>query len=206
MAGGQVPIHHCPWAEVTVMLSPEWADSWRKWRRLQASSAVGKVLCHGALEGSVQIGLGLPVLEVENGVVLPTPRVSASPLSMKPPESSMVFFLNESYMKYNCFRNSLLPETFCLTLGTKIKRKQTFWMAIETPSDEGICPKVILCLECCSEENGCHLHWWSSAPEVECHCLLSCSSESPHTEPLCLPGKGSRPPCLCLGKSEAQLG
>lgn len=25
-------------------------------------------------------------------------------------------------------------------------------MAIETPSDEGICPKVILCLECCSEE------------------------------------------------------
>lgn len=55
------------------------------------SSAVGKVLCHGALEGSVQIGLGLPVLEVENGVVLPTPRVSASPLSMKPPESSIFF-------------------------------------------------------------------------------------------------------------------
>lgn len=99
-------------------------------------------------------------------------------------------------MKYNCFRNSLLPETFCLTLGTKIKRKQTFWMAIETPSDEGICPKVILCLEGCSVENGCHLHWWSSAPEVECHCLPSRSSESPHTELLCLPGKGSRPPCL----------
>lgn len=54
---------------------------------------MGKVLCHGALEGSVQIGLGLPVLEVENGVALPSPRVSASPEYENPRELYFFFLM-----------------------------------------------------------------------------------------------------------------
>lgn len=76
---------------MTVTSSPEWADS----------CGQGPV--------SVQIGLGLSVLEVENEAALPSPRVSASPEYENPRE--LYFFFNENYMKYNCFRNSLLPET-----------------------------------------------------------------------------------------------
>lgn len=36
--------------------------------------------------------------------------------------------------------------------------------------------------------------------------LPSRSSELPHTERLCSPGKGSRPTCLCLGKSRGPAG
>ena len=49
------------------------------------------------------------MLEVENEEALPT-KISASSLSVNPPESSIIIFLNQSYMKYNCIRNTLLPE------------------------------------------------------------------------------------------------
>ena len=49
------------------------------------------------------------MLEVENEEALPT-KISASSLSVNPPESSIIIFLNQSYIKYNCIRNTLLPE------------------------------------------------------------------------------------------------
>lgn len=59
-------------------------------------------------------------------------------------------------------------------------------MAIETASDERTCPKVGLCLECCSVENRCHLQLVTfSIGSPEGHCLPSRSSEFPHTERLC---------------------
>lgn len=79
-------------------------------------------------------------------------------------------------------------------------------MAIETPSDEGICPKVILCLECCSEENGCHLHcevqhWKSSAT------AFHPAPQNYPTQNLCVYlVKVAVLPASVLANPEAQLG
>lgn len=56
-------------------------------------------------------------------------------------------------------------------------------MATETPSDEGTCPKVTLCLECCPGEVQ---HWKSSATPFH---------PAPQFPPerLCSPGKGRGP-------------
>lgn len=70
-----------------------------------------------------RIGSSLPVVRMENRVPFPVQEFLQLCCMWNPKEFWFVLFFNESYVKYHCIRNSLLPKVLSLTFGSKMKTK-----------------------------------------------------------------------------------
>lgn len=170
MAGGQLPVHHWPWAEVTVTSSPEWADScgqgpvsWCSW-------------------GSVQKDWVSLCLRWKMGG--PSQSKSFCISRVRKPQRAL-FFLMKATWNITVLE-ILYCQKLCLTLDTKIKRKQNLLNGYRDTFRWRNLPQGHSVFRV--------LPWWSAALEVECHSLPSRSSVPPQIV------------CVHLVRVEAQLG